>query len=132
MEAAARSSAPAAFAATASPSLTQGVPQTSSGERMQTATVPRPEVRDNATVVSERTTTRPVPSSPLSMIARTAEPGAGLEASPLASIKAAILGQEQFVGELIEHASRWEMSGGEVRLFFPTHSRALAELLQAR
>jgi len=48
------------------------------------------------------------------------------------SIKAAILGQEKFLGELIEHASRWEMSGGEVRLFFPTESRALAEMLQAR
>ncbi len=132
MQAPARSSAPAAFAATASPSLTQGVPQTSSGERMQTATVPRPAVRDNATVVSEHTTTRPVPSSPLSMIARTAEAGAGLEAAQVDSIKAAILGQEKFLGELIEHASRWEMSGGEVRLFFPTESRALAEMLQAR
>ncbi len=132
MQAPARSNAPAAFAATASPSLTQGVPQTSSGERMQTANVPRPAVRDNATVVSERTTTRPVPSSPLSMIARTAEAGAGLEAAQVDSIKAAILGQEKFLGELIEHASRWEMSGGEVRLFFPTESRALAEMLQAR
>ncbi len=132
MQVPARSSAPAAFAATASPSLTQGVPQTSSGERMQTANVPRPAVRDNATVVSERTTTGPVPSSPLSMIARTAEAGAGLEAAQVDSIKAAILGQEKFLGELIEHASRWEMSGGEVRLFFPTESRALAEMLQAR
>src|SRR5258708_20372313 len=119
MEAAARSRGPVAFAATASPSLTQGVPQTSSGERMQTATVPRPEVRDNATVVSERTTTRPVPSSPLSMIARTAEAGAGLEAAQVDSIKAAILVQEQFLGELIEHASRWGMSGDEQRLLFP-------------
>jgi len=48
------------------------------------------------------------------------------------SIKAAILAQEKFLGELVEHASRWEMSGGEVRLFFPTESRALAEMLQAR
>ena len=48
------------------------------------------------------------------------------------SIKAAILAQEKFLGELIKHASRWEMSGGEVRLFFPTESRALAEMLQAR
>ena len=48
------------------------------------------------------------------------------------SIKAAILAQEKFLGELIEHASRWDMSGGDVRLFFPTESRALAEMLQAR
>jgi hypothetical protein len=48
------------------------------------------------------------------------------------SIKAAIIAQEKFLGELIGNASRWEMSGGEVRLFFPTESRALAEMLQAR
>ena len=40
--------------------------------------------------------------------------------------------QEKFLGELVEHAHRWEMDGGEVRLFFPTESRALAEMLQAR
>ena len=66
------------------------------------------------------------------MIARAADAGGGLEAAQVDSIKAAILGQEKFLGELIEHASRWEMSGGEVRLFFPTESRALAEMLQAR
>jgi hypothetical protein len=66
------------------------------------------------------------------VIARTAEAGAGLETGQVDSIKAAILGQEKFLGELVEHASRWEMSGGEVRLFFPTESRALAEMLQAR
>jgi DNA polymerase-3 subunit gamma/tau len=48
------------------------------------------------------------------------------------SIKSAIVAQEKFLGELVTHASRWELSGGEVRLFFPTESRALAELLQAR
>src|SRR5260370_11858531 len=132
MQAPARSSAPAALAATASPSLTQGVPQSSSAERMQTAAMERTGVRDEATVVSERATTGPVPSPPPSVIARTAEAGAGLEAAQVDSIKAAILGQEKFLGELIEHASRWEMSGGEVRLFFPTESRALAEMLQAR
>jgi hypothetical protein len=89
-------------------------------------------VTDDVNVVSERTTSAPVPSSPPSIIARTAEAGAGLEAAQVESIKAAILGQEKFLGELIEHASRWEMSGGEVRLFFATESRALAEMLQAR
>jgi len=92
----------------------------------------KPVLTDDVNVVSERTTSAPVPSSPPSIIARTAEAGAGLEAAQVESIKAAILTQEKFLGELIEHASRWEMSGGEVRLFFPTESRALAEMLQAR
>ena len=142
----AHSKAPAAFAATASPGLTQGVPQAPSGMRMQPAAAPRPEiaappvtpttmqpvVRDDTNVVHERAIAGPLPGSPPSMIARTAEAGGGLEAAQVDSIKAAILGQEKFLGELIEHASRWEMSGGEVRLFFPTESRALAEMLQAR
>jgi hypothetical protein len=55
-----------------------------------------------------------------------------LDSAQVESIKAAILAQEKFLGELIEHAARWEMSGGEVRLIFPTESRALAEMLQAR
>jgi DNA polymerase III subunit gamma/tau len=142
----ARNAVPAAFAATA----TQGVQQAASGERMGAVAAPRfendaasvapPAARPLATpvmnpdpnIVSSRASTGPVPGSPPSMIARSAEAGAGLEAAQVDSIKAAILGQEKFLGELIEHASRWEMSGGEVRLFFPTESRALAEMLQAR
>jgi DNA polymerase-3 subunit gamma/tau len=48
------------------------------------------------------------------------------------SIRGAIIAQEKFLGELVAHASRWELAGGEVRIFFPTESRALAEMLQAR
>jgi hypothetical protein len=33
---------------------------------------------------------------------------------------------------MVEHAVRWEIEGTELRLFFPTESRALAEMLQAR
>jgi DNA polymerase-3 subunit gamma/tau len=65
-------------------------------------------------------------------IARSAAAGDGLIEAQVDSIKNAILTQEKFLGELVGHASRWEMGGGEVRLFFPTESRALAEMLQAR
>jgi DNA polymerase-3 subunit gamma/tau len=58
--------------------------------------------------------------------------GDGLAESQIDSIKSAILAQEKFLGELVTHASRWELDGGEVRLFFPVESRALAEMLQAR
>jgi DNA polymerase-3 subunit gamma/tau len=141
-----RSDAQAALAATASPGLTQGVLRASTNVRMQTTTAARPEVvappvaaprvrpaeKDEANFVSERASGSPVPKGPSTAIAPTAEAGAGMEATQVESIKTAILGQEKFLGELIEHASRWEMSGGEVRLFFPTESRALAEMLQSR
>src|SRR2546422_4656054 len=32
----------------------------------------------------------------------------------------------------VEHVTRWELEGSEMRLIFPTESRALAEMLQAR
>jgi DNA polymerase III subunit gamma/tau len=74
----------------------------------------------------------PLPSTPPSMTARVAESSGGLDAAQLATIKSAIGSQQKFLAELVEHASRWELDGGEIRLYFPTESRALAEMLQAR
>jgi len=74
----------------------------------------------------------PVAALPPSMIASVTGAGDDLEAAQVDAIKAAILAQEKFLGQLVESASRWEMSGGELRLFFPPESRSLAEMLQAR
>jgi len=113
-----------------------GAAQISATPVAAVSSVPRPgpaaiaEEPESTRLVPERA--GPVPASPPSIIARTADAGGGLEAAQVEAIKVAILGQEKFLGELVEHASRWEMSGGEVRLFFPVESRALAEMLQAR
>jgi len=109
-------SAPAAFPAATS----QGAAAATAPARVQAAPAPRAE---NAA---------PVPATMPGMIARSAAAGDGLVEAQVESIKNAILAQEKFLGELVGHASRWEMSGGEVRLFFPTENRALAEMLQAR
>jgi hypothetical protein len=55
----------------------------------------------------------------------------GLLAVQVDAIKAALQGQK-FLWSIVEHVTRWEVEGGELRLFFPTESRALAEMLQAR
>ena len=73
-----------------------------------------------------------VPAAPPSIVAKAAGALNGLEAAQVEAIKAAILAQQKFLGELVEHVSRWELDGGEMRLYFPTESRALAEMLQAR
>jgi hypothetical protein len=73
-----------------------------------------------------------VPAAPPSLVAKAAGAVNGLEAAQVEAIKAAILAQQKFLGELVEHVSRWEFDGGEMRLYFPTESRALAEMLQAR
>jgi DNA polymerase III subunit gamma/tau len=63
---------------------------------------------------------------------RTADdPANGLGAAQLDAIKVALQGQ-RFLWSMVEHATRWEIEGAELRLFFPTESRALAEMLQAR
>jgi DNA polymerase-3 subunit gamma/tau len=114
------SAAPAAPSAAYPPAISQGAAAAAAPARVQAAPAPRPE---NAA---------PVPAAMPGMIARSAAAGDGLVEAQVESIKNAILAQEKFLGELVGHASRWEMSGGEVRLFFPTENRALAEMLQAR
>jgi DNA polymerase III subunit gamma/tau len=57
---------------------------------------------------------------------------AGLDSAQLDAIKSEIFSKAQFVGQLVESASRWEVEAGELRLYFPTEHRALADLLQAR
>jgi len=56
----------------------------------------------------------------------------GLEASQVDAIKAESFAQAQFLGELVDGVARWELEAGEVRLYFPTERRALADLLQSR
>jgi DNA polymerase-3 subunit gamma/tau len=74
----------------------------------------------------------PAPLTAASVIARSVQQFDGIDAAQVEAIKSAILGQQKFLGELVEHVSRWELEGGEMRLYFPTERRALAELLQAR
>jgi DNA polymerase-3 subunit gamma/tau len=74
----------------------------------------------------------PVPVSAPRVVARMAEESVGgLLEVQVDAIKAALQGQK-FLWSMVEHVTRWEIEGGELRLFFPTESRALAEMLQAR
>jgi len=75
---------------------------------------------------------RPVAAPPPSIVARAAGEISGLEAAQVEAIKAAILEQQKFLGSLVEHVTRWELEGAEMRLYFPVERRALAEMLQAR
>jgi DNA polymerase III subunit gamma/tau len=56
----------------------------------------------------------------------------GLSTGQVAEIKAAIQAQQKFLGELVEHSSRWELEGSELRLYFPVERRAFAEMLEGR
>ena len=91
----------------------------------------KPTRRELAAPSSEPQPAEVAPAAPED-VARPPVVTGGIEETQVDSIKSEIVAQEKFLGELVGHASRWEMSGGEVRLIFPTESRALAEMLQAR
>ena len=132
---------------TAPPAPTRSTPQSASAgtvggaasaaaaARMAPASSPAPLVSSPAAFTESpepKVSTSPAPASPPRIVARSAEgSGAGLLAAQLDAIKAALQGQK-FLWSMVEHATRWEMAGGELQIFFPTESRALAEMLQAR
>jgi DNA polymerase-3 subunit gamma/tau len=57
---------------------------------------------------------------------------AGMDAGQVTEIKAAIQAQQKFIGELLEHASRWELDGMELRIYFPAEKSTFAGLIEGR
>src|SRR5580692_1229964 len=57
---------------------------------------------------------------------------AGLDAGQVAEIKAGIAAQQKFIGELLEHSSRWELDGMELRIYFPAEKSTFAGLIEGR
>jgi hypothetical protein len=56
----------------------------------------------------------------------------GITDAQVTEIKQAIQAQQKFLGELIEQASRWELDGAELRLYFSPSNRSFAEMLEGR
>jgi len=56
----------------------------------------------------------------------------GLDAGQVAEIKSAIQAQQKFIGELLEHSSRWELDGMELRIYFPAEKSTFAGLIEGR
>ncbi|HEY4949577.1 MAG TPA: DNA polymerase III subunit gamma/tau [Candidatus Acidoferrales bacterium] len=59
------------------------------------------------------------------------EPSNGIGSAQVEAIKSALQGQK-FLWSMLDAVTRWEVENGELRLFFPSESRSLAEMLQAR
>jgi DNA polymerase III subunit gamma/tau len=57
---------------------------------------------------------------------------AGLDVAQVAEIKAGIQAQQKFIGELLEHSSRWELDGAELRIYFPAEKSTFAGLIEGR
>ena len=56
----------------------------------------------------------------------------GMSAEQVSEIKSAIQAQQKFIAELIEHASCWELEGGELRIYFPSEKSTFAGLIEGR
>jgi DNA polymerase-3 subunit gamma/tau len=56
----------------------------------------------------------------------------GLSEEQVVEIRGAIQAQQKFLGELLEHAHRWELEGAELRIFFAVEKRAFAEMVEGR
>jgi DNA polymerase III subunit gamma/tau len=118
----------------AEPALTATAPA-SEGGRYTTAASPALAVAA-ATVGVSAAAAAPAkePESP----SAAAEPlraevtASGLGAEQVQEIKSAIQSQQKFIGELLEHASRWELEGGELRIYFSSEDSAFAGLVEGR
>jgi DNA polymerase-3 subunit gamma/tau len=137
------SSAAAAHGATSSAaSVASAASSASSAAALSASPQPAPVVSTRVAPAAapriERAASDPIASAvaiaakPEGAVAQMVSVGGGLEAAQVEAIKSAALEQQKFLGELVEQASRWEREGAEVRLFFPTERRALAEMLQSR
>jgi DNA polymerase III subunit gamma/tau len=56
----------------------------------------------------------------------------GITDEQVAQIKQAIQSQQKFLGELVEHGTRWELDGAELRIYFSPDKRSFAEMLEGR
>ena len=56
----------------------------------------------------------------------------GITAEQVSQIKAAVQTQQKFLGELLEHATVWEITGAELKLYFPAAKKSFAEMLEGR
>jgi DNA polymerase III subunit gamma/tau len=57
---------------------------------------------------------------------------AGFSVEKVTEIKSAIQSQQKFIGELLEHASRWELDSGELRIYFPAEKSTFAGLIEGK
>jgi DNA polymerase-3 subunit gamma/tau len=97
-----------------------------------TAHAPRMNASAAAAAAPAPAKNAPVAMAPPSIVAQAAAELSGLGAVQVEEIRTAIASQNKLLASLLEHVSRWELDGSEIRLFFPSEGRTFAEILQGR
>jgi DNA polymerase-3 subunit gamma/tau len=123
-------------AATASSSAASSPPRPAQPMRPAVATGrSAPNQIEKLAAAPEPASSAPATSSAAavpSVIAQVAGTMDGLEAAQVDALLAALRERKKMLASMIEHVTRWEFSGGEMRLYFPGERRAVAEMMQAR
>jgi DNA polymerase-3 subunit gamma/tau len=87
-----------------------------------------PKEEPLAAAVPQEISAAPTTSAPEPITAQTQ----GITDDQVAEIKQLIQAQQKFLGELIEHGTRWELEGAELRIYFSLNERPFAEMLEGR
>jgi len=126
-----RAGAPAAATAAASPRASGAASLPSFPKRETSVAAPSSSPQAvSVTAAAESTAGIAAAAQSKNNVATTRVSGVSVE--QVAEIKAAIQGQQKFLGELVEHASRWELEGAELRIYFSPEKRPFAEMLEGR
>ena len=130
---------PTPQASTAKP-LAFGTPEIESGQALRAPTAP--PVTASAPIAAaspngvENSGERNAANNGSDRNAATANAGGlrceGITEQQVSEIKAAIQRQQKFLGELLEHASGWELAGLELKLYFPAQKKSFAAMLEGR
>jgi DNA polymerase-3 subunit gamma/tau len=118
-------------ASTAKPAASDSTREAESGIGRGPATLPA-SVSGSAPAPAPTSAAAAAPVAASTSVASTADvPTNGIGSTQVDAIKAALHGQK-FLWSMLDAVTRWEVENGELRLFFPSESRSLAEMLQAR
>ena len=118
--------------ATAPPAPFAAAPRTPASGPVVAVPVPTEERQPTAPRQITAPQQLPQTASEPPLSAPTAAQVSGISDEQVAEIKQAIQAQQKFLGELIEHSTRWELDGAELRIYFSPDKRAFAEMLEGR
>jgi len=90
------------------------------------------EERESAAERWGAATQQPSQSAQPQATAPTPAQASGITDEQVSEIKQAIQAQQKFLGELVEHATRWELEGAELRIYFSPDKRPFAEMIEGR
>jgi hypothetical protein len=88
--------------------------------------------REAASAVSQPDSPEPSEVSEERQPASNRAAAIGLTEAHVEEIRGTIQSQQKFLGELLEHAHRWELEGAELRIYFAAEKRAFAEMVEGR